>query len=368
MHAINQRSLFALIILFELGSAVLLDPGKNAMQDSWLAVLLGFVMALPLLFLYGGLAKAYPFQSFSELLQIGFGRFIGVTLSICYFGYFLYISARVLRDFDELLIISAYSGASLLLISICMMMTIMYFSIKGISSIAIIAPFLLWIVVIPLLIIGFLQFLSGNVSFELIKPVLGKGLKPLFQTAFPQLLTFPFGEMIVFTFIFPYMTNKTSLLKTSITAVFTVALILSFLAFIHVLVLGPEAVKRSAFPMLNSVSAINISDFLQRLDSFIVIIMVLVGFAKIAVFFIVAVQGTHQLAKSKSMTPLVLFFGLFIIYASIAIAPNYMEHLNEGLIILPMFVHLPFQAGIPLLLAGILFIKGKKKRHLEKSE
>ncbi|MCD7035173.1 spore germination protein [Metabacillus sp. GX 13764] len=362
MQPLSPRMLFALITLFELGSAALLDPGKGAYEDAWLAIIIGYVSALPLLFLYGHLGKAFPESNMLDLLQLGFGKYAGKSLSVCYLAYFLYLSARVLRDFDELLTISAYSATSLLLISSCMMMAIMYFSLKGIESIASISPILFWIVIIPVVCITFLHFFSGNASFELIKPVLGHGIKPVLQTVFPQIITFPYGEMVVFTLFFPHLKKKDKLLKVILTSTLLVTVILSLLAAIHVMVLGPQSVWRSAFPMMNSVSSINISDFIQRLDIFIVVIMVIVGFAKIAVFFLAAVHGTLQLSKFDSPAPVTVLFGLVTMYISIAIAPNYFAHIKEGLIVLPLFIHLPFQAIIPALLFTVLFIRRKRNK------
>ncbi|WP_375540594.1 GerAB/ArcD/ProY family transporter [Peribacillus simplex] len=52
---------------------------------------------------------------------------------------------------------------------------------------------------------NFFIFASGSVKAENLLPVLEEGWKPVFTTAFPLTFTFPFGEMIVFTVLMPYL-------------------------------------------------------------------------------------------------------------------------------------------------------------------
>lgn len=57
--------------------------------------------------------------------------------------------------------------------------------------------------------------------------------------------------------------------------------------------------------------------------------------------------------------------GLGILILSITIATNFSEHLNEGLNVVPLYIHLPFQLLFPLFL---FIVAVWKKKRREKSK
>ncbi|MED1097650.1 MULTISPECIES: spore germination protein [Bacillus] len=77
--------------------------------------------------------------------------------------------------------------------------------------------------IIILLLLGvagnFLVLFSGYVDFHQLQPFLEDGWKPVFTTAFPRLLSFPFGEMIVFTMLYPYLNRPEAVKKVWLSAI-----------------------------------------------------------------------------------------------------------------------------------------------------
>ncbi|MEH7749512.1 GerAB/ArcD/ProY family transporter, partial [Neobacillus drentensis] len=57
---ISGFQLFVLIVLFEMGSALLLSPGSEAKQDAWIAILFGLVGGIIVFFIYYRLFMYYP--------------------------------------------------------------------------------------------------------------------------------------------------------------------------------------------------------------------------------------------------------------------------------------------------------------------
>ena len=53
--------------------------------------------------------------------------------------------------------------------------------------------------------------------------------------------------------------------------------------------------------------------------------------------------------------------GMVILLLSITIASSYTEHIQEGLDVVPLYFHLPFQVIIPIFLLIIAFFKNRKK-------
>ncbi|WP_374721031.1 GerAB/ArcD/ProY family transporter, partial [Peribacillus tepidiphilus] len=102
--------------------------------------------------------------------------------------------------------------------------------------------------------------------------------------------------------------------------------------------------------------------FLERLDVYFMLALIIGGFFKISIFFYAVVTGTANLFNIKEPSRVAYLMGLVILFLSISIASNFPEHLKEGLKIIPIVLHLPFQVMIPLLLLVIAFFKNRKKR------
>ncbi|KXG42796.1 hypothetical protein U473_01170 [Tepidibacillus decaturensis] len=65
--------------------------------------------------------------------------------------------------------------------------------------------------------------------------------------------------------------------------------------------------------------------------------------------------------KIKNKNQLLIPIGFIILLSSILIASNISEHLEEGLKIVPYYLHLPLQVGIPFLLFVVTLIRNRLK-------
>jgi spore germination protein KB len=73
---INGGQLFVMMVLFELGSALLVGLGMDAKQDAWLAILLGWAGGLVLFTVYGSLFRQYPDLPLTGYLQAIMGKYL----------------------------------------------------------------------------------------------------------------------------------------------------------------------------------------------------------------------------------------------------------------------------------------------------
>lgn len=117
---VNARQMFVLIVLFEHGSAIVIPLGVSAKQDVWLAILLSLALGLLLFFVYRCLFEYYPNEPLTAYMQHIVGAPLGKLLAVVYITYFLYIAARVLRDFGELLLTFAYPETPLFVLNAIM--------------------------------------------------------------------------------------------------------------------------------------------------------------------------------------------------------------------------------------------------------
>ncbi|WP_142309858.1 GerAB/ArcD/ProY family transporter [Bacillus pseudomycoides] len=218
---------------------------------------------------------------------------------------------------------------------------------------------MLFLILFMFFMIIILECISGIVQFQNLQPTLENGWVSLFKVLFPTTLTFPFGEILVFTMLFPYLKNRNQAKKVGIIAMIVSGLNLMLLTIMNIAVLGTESLHRSAFPILTAVSYINIAGFIQRIDTLIIIIMVILVFLKIAIYFFCAVIGATDLFRVKQSKKLIYPVGIIIVVSSIIIAPDYILHINEGLKIVLYYLSLPLQIVIPILLLVTIWIKKK---------
>jgi spore germination protein KB len=347
---IDARQLLVLIVLFEHGSAIVIPLGVGAKQDVWLAILLGLTFGLLLFFVYYRLYCYYPNAPLTTYVQDITGPWIGKVLAFVYIVYFLYIASRVLRDFGELLLTFAYPETPLFILNAIMILTVMYGVYKGIEVIARTGGLFLTLLYL-LAVSGFILVISaGLVDIHRLQPVLEKGWQRVLKVVFTETLYVPFGEMIVFTMLFPYMNNPEKMKQAAITGMVLSGLNLAIIMMINVAVLGADVVARSAFPLLDTIRRIRVANFLERLDVLFMIALIIGGFFKISVFFYAAVIGTANLFRIQNYRRLVYPLGLMVLLLSIAIASNYPEHITEGLKIVTLYMHIPLQIIVPLCL------------------
>ncbi|MED4141569.1 GerAB/ArcD/ProY family transporter [Priestia megaterium] len=359
---ISSSQLFILMVLFELGSALLVPLAIDAKQDAWLAILLGMVFSFVLLLIYHKLYTYYPDLLPTEYIQKILGKVLGIVLAFVYILYFMYDASRVLRDFGEMLLTFAYPDTPLFIANALLMLVIIYTIRKGIEVIARSGE-LLFIFMYVLAVAGFILIVSsGLIEIKNLQPILEEGLFPVLKVVFTQTLYFPFTEVIVFTMIFPYLNNPKKAKVTMLCASGLSGINLAITMLINISVLGVDLTARSQFPLLSTVQSIQVADFLERLDVFFMLALVIGGFSKISVLFYASMIGTANLFKIKSPSQLSYPIGIIVLFMSLTISSNFQEHLHEGIGIEMFFIQIPFIAIIPVLLFLVAFLKNRRKQ------
>jgi len=260
-----------------------------------------------------------------------------------------------------MLLTFAYPDTPLFIANALLMLVIIYTIRKGIEVIARSGE-LLFIFMYILAIAGFILIISsGLIDFKNLQPVLEEGLLPSVKVALSETLYFPFTEAIVFTMILPYLNDSKKAKVTMLCATGLSGINLVITMLINISVLGVNLTARSQFPLLSTVASIQVADFLERLDVFFMLAMVIGIFFKITILFYAATLGTANLFKITSPSRLAYPLGIVILFLSVTIASNFQEHLHEGLYIAKFILHIPLFTIIPPILLFVAFIKNRKK-------
>lgn len=361
-----KKSLWQLAVIlftFEIGSIAIVGVGGESKQDAWIATLFATIIGVGLISFYIYLLKCLPGKNLFEIFTFCFGKWLGKAVGFLYILYFFYIAARVLRDFSELITTVIFENTPIEVISITMMLLISYMIYLGLEVFGRTGEIFIPYVFTFIILIGIAILFSGEMEFENLQPVLAEGMGPILKDIFPRLLTFPFGELIAFMVIIPYASPFKEASKISVVAVVISGCIITYATIVQIATLGVEQGARATFPLLSAAREISLLEFIERVDLVVVFIVMFGIVTKVGVFFYGGLKGLEHLFN-KSYRVMILPMASIIAHASLQIAANYTEHIEEGLIFVTRYLHLPFQLFFPLLMTPILIWKVKKQKRV----
>ncbi|GIM27625.1 germination protein GerKB [Clostridium polyendosporum] len=359
---ISAYQLFSAIVFVPYGSAVLFFINPEAKQDAWIAILFYLLPAVILQILYTSLWQKYPDDTIVTYIPKIFGRVIGYLLSLIYIIFFAYEAARVLRDFTELIAIAVMPKLPLIITSVALMIPVGYSVFKGIENV-----YRLTHIFLPLWVFFFIMewiFLFTTphaLHFHHLKPVLENGIITPIKESW-KLITFPYGESILFTMLFSSVIEVSKIRKAAAFAMIFQGILVALNTIMFISVLGTDFASETLFPLLQTLRVMKIGEAFDRVDILIVLIMVVGGFIKISFFMYGAMLGTAQLVKLKDTKYLAIPFSIVVLITSLLIAKNYPQHIFIGQVLTLTYIHLPLAIIIPIAALLLYYIKNLIKK------
>ena len=356
------------MLLFLIGSSVILGLNLSAEKASWIVSLAAGAAGLILFRIYVYLWKNNDYGSLALILKKNLGKFLGFAASLLYVLYFAYLASRVLTDFTMLINSTLLYTMNPFFIKFSIFLVVAYTYVKGLeafirSAVIIGSVTLLFILLIPIWIL-----VSGTFHWEYIDPIFDIDFKNILTTV-PTMITFPFGELIAFFMIFPYLNHehRSAVSKNGSMMIIFFTILLSLISFLTIGVLHPELAKNYTFPVIDAIERVTLFDFIKRLDVIAVIIIIFGGYFKIAIFTFASInlaKSTMNKVKPKLLTVSIL---VIILLLSYTYAENLSQHLEVGLKYVPLLIHLPLAILLPILIMFITFVK-KRRRNSRLSE
>ncbi|UUZ79523.1 spore germination protein [Paenibacillus sp. P26] len=297
---ITNTQIIFMVVLFEIGSTPLFALGIQAKQDAWLAMTAAALIGLVLLFLFLGLQKKETQLSLFGMLKKYFGRSPGSLLGWTYVVYFSYESMRNVRDFGELVRLTLLSDTPKSVI----MLTVVILSVYGVSK-GVEVFFRLPEILFPLVLFSYAGLIllfsfTDLVHFGRLAPVLENGIGPVLRAAFPDIVSFPFGQMLIFLMFWRYVENKEQLSSTSVFSYLGVASFLIFMSVLNLAILGPALAGISTIPLLESVQLISLAEVFERMDVLMALLLFVGLLIKMMAFHMCAALGLAELTPVSS--------------------------------------------------------------------
>lgn len=359
MIRISNYQLFCLIVLFEIGSSILFVRGIEAKQDAWIAVLMGTLIGLALMWVYTELGEKIPQENLAEIIIKLLGKYLGIPLVFLYALFFLYCSTKNFHEFGIVLVTTFLIKTPILVILIVFMLTALYILFLGVEVLGrtseILFPTIIFFIMSVVIMIG----ISGRIQLEELTPVLANGWQPIFKEVYPGLMNFPFGEAVVFMMYWCYLDAKQPARNISLLAIGISGLIIAFIVVIDICVLGVNIAATATISFLEVIKLINIGNIITNLDAFGIVLMFIGGFYKMILFFYGGVQAFATLFKGVDSRWIMILSAIFVLWLSVDFEPSFPFHAWSGLKVALPYIHHVFQTIIPPLLLLICCLKDK---------
>ena len=114
-------SRFKFALAFYLQSSALLTSFLSGItkHESWIPVLIGVVLCIPLIFMYRTLMVMFPDKNFLQILEEAFGKVFGKILGVGMLWYFLNLTSLNVLDLGDFMKISFLPATPHLVITLC---------------------------------------------------------------------------------------------------------------------------------------------------------------------------------------------------------------------------------------------------------
>ncbi|MGG6313058.1 GerAB/ArcD/ProY family transporter [Paenibacillus macerans] len=347
-----------ILILFIMGSTMILGTAGQAKNDAWIAILIAIGMSFPVVLISARLLALYPGQNLYDIFQNVFGKLLGKVFILLYVWYAIHLAALVLRNFGEFMDAEAMPETPMLVPMLFVSALSVGVVLSGIETMGRSARLLFNVCLVTILMVLLLTI--GRMEFDNLLPILDKGWGPVWEGAFST-FSFPFAEIILFTAIFSCIKSQKLLVNVFIPGLLIGGGLVLFISFRNVFVLGVYTMSNVYFPSYVAVGRINVGDFIQRIEGTVAIVFVICAFMKISVCLLAASKGIAKLFGLNSYRSVVIQTGLLVTYLARILYGNVMEMEYFAMEIYSYYAF-PFQVIFPVILLLFAEIKVRRAR------
>jgi spore germination protein KB len=322
-------------------------------QESWIPVLAGIVLTLPLIWIYFKIADKYPGKSIIEIDDLVFGKVIGKFFSVVYILFFISLSALNATIIADFLVSSVLPETPKLAGLILFMLLCAYALSKGIETITRCSTLFTFIIIIVVVVNGILM--SKNMKADNFLPVFSLPLKKYIQATQTEVFL-PFGEIFVFFMLFPNMQNPKDMKKSFMRGYMIGTGTMLMIMLRDISVLGPT-IGLVTIPAYESVRLINVANILTRMEFFYATLLIVLSFFKVSILYYASTKAVTELVGMSSYKCLLRVMGVLIVIFTLINFKSANEHAAWG-VSASSFYSSFFILILPLITLITIAIKG----------
>jgi len=352
---ITDKEAICIFIIYIMGSSLIIGIGADAKNDAWIAGIVGFLMAIPMLLIYSRILSLFQGKDLFDILKILFGKAIGIIVAVIYIWYAFHLGALVLRNFGEFINTVAMPETPMFVPMFCLALVCIFAARLGIEVMGRTTTFFLPILFLILIVVQLMAIPQVHLNY--LKPILGNGLAPILKGGFST-FSFPFAESVVFIGVFDSLKTKKSPYKVYSWGTLISGIIIILTTIRNTGVLS-SMIGKMYFPSYAAVSRISIGDFLQRVEVTVSIVFIFGVLIKSSICLLVTCKGIGKIFNLKDYRSIVIQTGLLMTYFSYIVYDNIMDMSYWAFKVYPYYAF-PMQVILPIIIWVFAEIKSKK--------
>lgn len=345
------------MLLFTFGSSVVVGINTQTVQDSWIALIVGALIACPVLLIYARILRLYPGKTLFEIMDQVLGKTVGKILCVLISWYAIHLCALVIRNFSEFMEISTMPETPQLPIMILILLVTIYLVKSGVRTMG------KWAISMFGLVLGVVIFtvvLSiSKADFENLLPIMEHTPSEILSSSV-YIASFPFMETMLFLCMADYFGKQDNPYKMYLYSLAGGTVIFLLVILRNLTILGQALMKIEYFPSFVTARIISIGNILPRIEGSISTNFVLGGIMKIAICMIAAVKGVSHLFGIEETRRMIAPVGLLALALAATVYKSALEMFD--FINYYWIYAFPFQVMIPLAVWLAAEIARRKKR------
>ena len=363
LRQLSLNQLSTLIMLFLIGGSALSSTARYSGQNVWIVLITAGVFGAILFTMYHRISKIHQFKGFPDILNSTFGKIIGKIILFIYAVFFLIRTISVGNYMSAMAQETLMYGVNERVVIIMLLTTTIIGALYGLNVIGRSSEIFLLITIACLMPFLLTVFTSGAFQTKNLIPVLIEGA-PGITTDVIRTTFFPYGELVVFLMLFPYVSIKSpkkGILKRSYLAIAISTFLMIAIDLTTVALIGANLTSEFEYSFFNAMQLAGMSGFLERLDPLAIVIMVTSEYFKLVIYFFVTVLAFSALYQKFNFKITLILIAIIIF----GLAPFVKMHETGFMMDVMPFKVLPiFELAMPLLIWLVSELRFRKKHQL----
>ena len=353
-------------MLFLIGGSALSSTGRYSGQNVWIVLLFAGLFGAILFTMFHRISKVHNHKGFPDILKSTFGKVLGTTILLIYAGFFLLRTVTVGNYMSSMAQETLMFGVNPRVVITMLIITVVISTLYGLNIIGRTSEIFLFIMIICLIPFLLAVFTSDVFKMENLIPVLAEGVPGIAQDV-ARTTFFPYGELVVFLMLFPYIAQKENknILKRGYISITIAVLLMIAIDLTTVALIGSTLTSNFEYSFYNAMQLVQIKGFLERLDPLAVVIMIASEYFKLVIYFFVTILAFQALNKRFNFKIVLSILVILIFF----LAPHIKVQENGFMMDIMPFRILPiFELAIPLLIWIVSEIRFRKKKKYDSSQ
>ncbi|MFF2015286.1 endospore germination permease [Paenibacillus sp. NPDC058177] len=326
IEKISASQLSLLLFSFIAPTIILVIPSSIASitkQDTWITIFPSFLIGALNIWLMITLSNRYPGQTIIQYSSHIIGKWPGKCLGVYLIYYWINFDFIILNQHIQFINTILLPKTPSILVSFSLALLCGIAAYMGLESIARSNEFfalVMFIILIPLVMLLFTKS-----DPELLRPIMSKGMLPVFQGAiFPAAYLCQF---FILGWLLPYLRNSRNAFKASFSGLIIVSILFVVTVLPLIMIFGPLTDKLT-FPLLSVIQFIGLRGSFERIEAIAVAIWVMGSFIKISLTFFIICLSISHLFNVQNFRNFVLPVTILSVLGSVSVFINYSTDLN----------------------------------------